>query len=246
LHLFIIPGNPPALYFYKLWAEEIQRAYPECSVCISPYPCLPTSDNSSRYLREIAAVHGQELLNFHKSSKKKVMIIGHSLGAWMALRLLEEYNTVIEQCILLYPFLQRPNIKGRAILKSIRYLYRMPFIENLLVGCRSILETVCGDLKYVTDEELRTSLALAYHEYEVIGRHTGVIQIPEQVRKKLHMIYCNQDTWCSSNTINEIRHLISCERTDAKHDFITSTQERAIVLKALLLRAGYNLSPLTP
>lgn len=235
MHLFIIPGNPPALYFYELWAEEIRREYSECSVYISSYPLLPISSDSSRYLRDTAEIHGQELLAFHKAVNKKVMIIGHSLGAWMALHLLEEHNTIVQNCLLLYPFLQRPSLKGRAILKSMRHLYQIPFIEDLLLGGRGILERFFEDLRYVTDDELRTSLALGYHEHKVIGRYKGPLQIPEHLCKKLHMIYCDQDTWCPSHTVNEMKKLISCEKLNATHGFITSTQERAIVLKALLL-----------
>ncbi|MBS0653876.1 MAG: hypothetical protein JSR39_10190, partial [Verrucomicrobia bacterium] len=154
MHLFIIPGNPPALYFYELWAEEIQREHGKCSVYISPYPQLPNSDDSSRYLSDTALIHGQQLLNFHQVAKKKVVIIGHSLGAWMALELLKEHDEIIENCFLLYPFLLRPSLKGRAILKSMRHLYRVPFIEDLLLGSRGILERFFEDLRYVTDEEL--------------------------------------------------------------------------------------------
>lgn len=236
MHLFIIPGNPPALYFYKLWAGEIQREHAECSICISPYPHLPISNDSYRYLSDTAAIHSKELLTFYKAVKKKVIIIGHSVGAWMALQLLEEHNTIIENCFLLYPFLQRPSLKGRTILKSIRHLYQIPFVEDLLLNCRGILEKFFGDLKYVTDEELRTSLVLAYHEHKVISHCKETLQIPEKLRKKLHMIYCDQDTWCPSYTVNEMKKWISCEKTPTTHSFITSAQERAIVLKALLRR----------
>lgn len=232
MHLFIIPGNPPALYFYKLWAEEIKREYPGCSIYISPYPNLPISKDS-KYLNDTAEIHGRELLAFHKTVKKKVIIIGHSLGAWMALHLLEEHNMIIEKCLLLYPFLQRPTLKGRLILKSIRHLYQIPFTEDVLLSCRSILEKFFKDLKYVTDEELRTSLALAYHEYKVIGRYQGTLQIPQQLRGKLHMIYCDQDTWCPLHTVNEMKKWISCEKIATTHGFITSAHERTIVLKTL-------------
>ncbi len=178
-------------------------------------------------------MHGRELLAFYKDTGKKVIIIGHSLGAWMALHLLEEYNTIIENCLLLHPFLKRPSLKGRAILKSMRYLYRVPFIEDLLLSCRGILQRLFEDLRYVSDEELRISLTLAYHEHEVISRYKGTLQIPEQWSKKLHMIYCDQDKWCPSHTVNEIKKWISCEKTDATHGFITSAQERAIILKTL-------------
>jgi pimeloyl-ACP methyl ester carboxylesterase len=171
-----------------------------------------------------------------------VVVIGHSVGAWMALRLLEEEDGIIENCFLLYPFLRQPSLKGRAVLKFMRLIYQIPFVESLLFGCRNILERFFEDLKYVTDEELRSSLALAYHEYNVIGRTKKAPEIPQQLRKKLHMIYCDQDTWCPSQTVDEVKKWISREKLDTTHGFITSQEERIIVLKALLRRTCYNLT----
>ena len=238
MHLFIIPGNPPALYFYELWAEEIRREVTECSVYISPYPRLPTSVDSFSYLSDMAVIHGQELMALHKAVQEKIVVIGHSLGAWMALQLLKDHNTIIEDCFLLYPFLKRPSLKGRVILKSIQTLYRVPFIEDILLGCRGFLGRFIENLEYVTNEELRTSLALAYHEHMVIGQHIGTLEIPEQLREKLHMLYCDPDTWCPPHTVNEMKKWISSEKIATTHGFITSPQERAAVLKALLSRVS--------
>lgn len=242
MQIFIIPGNPPALHFYKLWAEEIQREYSECSVHISPYQRLPRNNNSFEYLRDIAAIHGKELLAFHKTSKDKIVVIGHSLGAWMALHILEEYTSIIEDCLLLFPFLRKPSLKGRVILKSMQLLHKTPLVENMLLGSRSILEKFFRDLKFVTDEELGISLILASHEHKVIGNCNKSLQIPDQVQDKLHMLYCDQDIWCPSHIINKMKDLISCEKADTTHGFITSAQERATVLKALLNRT-YHLVP---
>lgn len=233
MHLFIIPGNPPAVHFYKIWAEEIQRAYSGSSVCVSPYLQLPSNSDSLAYLKDTAASHGKELLAFHNAVKSKVIVIGHSLGAWMALRLLEEYDAIIENCLFLYPFLRRPNFKARTILRFMRYLYKIPFSKNLLIGGRGILEKFSSDLQLVSDEELRTSLTLAYHEYKVIGQKKEALQIPEHLREKLHMIYCDEDRWCPKESIHEIKKWISSEKLDATHGFITSEQERKIVLQAL-------------
>lgn len=123
-------------------------------------------------------------------------------------------------------------------MRSVRHLYRVPFIKDFLLSCRGILERFSKDLRFVTDEELCTSLALAYHEHKIIGLYQGTLQIPEQVRDKLHMIYCDQDTWCPPHTVNEMKKWISCEKTETTHGFITSAQERAAVFGALLRRVS--------
>ena len=51
MHFFIIPGNPPAIHFYKLWAEEIKKEFPESFITISSYPHLPVSHDSFEYFR---------------------------------------------------------------------------------------------------------------------------------------------------------------------------------------------------
>ncbi|MBS0625166.1 MAG: alpha/beta fold hydrolase [Verrucomicrobia bacterium] len=234
MHLFIIPGNPPAVHFYRLWAEEICRKRKECTVHISPYPRLPANEDSSRYLNDMAEIHAKELLAFHRAAKEKVFVIGHSLGGWMALRLLEKHPDAIEKCLLLYPFLKRPSFKGRAILQLGRALYKVPFFQEALLSCRSFLERFVSDLTYVTDNELLASFSLVYHEQKIIGRHKETLHIPEPMREKLHMIYCDQDAWCPPETVDEMKQWISSEKLPTMHGFITSAKERAIVLEALL------------
>jgi hypothetical protein len=96
-----------------------------------------------------------------------------------------------------------------------------------------MLEKLFKDLKHVTDEELRASLALAYHEHQMISRCRDALEIPESLREKLRMIYCDRDTWCPAHTVNEMKQWIACKKMDTTHGFITSQQERAAVLKAL-------------
>ncbi len=233
LNLFIIPGNPPALYFYELWAKEIKQEHPGCAVCLSPYPRLPLSGDASKYLNDVADMHGEKLGIFQRAVGQNVTIIGHSLGGWMALRLLEKHNAIIENCLLLYPFLRRPSLKGRTILRLLYHFRQISSMENRLLKKRGVLEKVFKDLKHVTDQELRASLILAHQEHQTISRYKGPINIEKSLRGKLHVIYCDRDTWCPSRTVNEIKQSISCEKTNTTHGFITSAEERKVVLKAL-------------
>lgn len=234
MNLFIIPGNPPALHFYQLWAKEIQSLHAECSIHISPYPHIQGKGPSLPYLDNIAEVHGREFLAFQKEINGKVAVIGHSLGAWMALRVLEKHHAIIENCVLLYPFLRKPTLKARIILKMARHLHQIPRIEKLLSACRSSLEKLFKDLQYVSDKELSTCLALAYHEHRSIGLDQREVRIPDPLRKKLSMFYCDQDKWCPERTIKEMQTQIVCKKVTASHGFITSAKEREAVLKALL------------
>ena len=42
MNYFIIPGNPPALYFYQEWQKEIKAWQPQAHVFVSEYPLLST------------------------------------------------------------------------------------------------------------------------------------------------------------------------------------------------------------
>lgn len=154
----------------------------------------------------------------------------------MALKLLETHNDLIERCLLLYPFLKRPTLKGRAILQIAKYLR-----PDFLLSKRGLLERIIKDLKYVTDKELRSGLALTYHEQKVIGRNNAPLHIPKHFHQKLHLLYCEQDTWCPSSTVNELKQWISCEKAETSHGFITSPEERAKVLQTLSLLIKNNI-----
>jgi pimeloyl-ACP methyl ester carboxylesterase len=233
MHFYIIPGNPPAIYFYKLWAEEIKKEFPESFITISSYPHLPVSHDSFEYLNKTREIHAEALLAFSQKVQGKVIVIGHSLGGWMAFNLLKKHSEIIENCFLLYPFLLRPALKGRTVLSLMHYIHKVPLLEKILLSSRGLLEKLIDPLKYVTDGELRISIALSCHEHRVIGHNKSFLEIPEASNKKLHLLYCDKDTWCPNSTIQEMKKTVSCQKTDTSHDFITYPEERILVLEAL-------------
>lgn len=227
MHVFVIPGNPPAQHFYQLWAKEIEAKYQSVRVMISPYPNTLTS------LTDTITTHGQTLRKFHLAHGQPIKLVGHSLGGWIALHLLNEHLNLINKCLLIAPFLERPGLKGRMILKGMHWLDKSQKAQRLLLKQRPFLNRWIRDLEHVTDREIALSIALAAHEHRVIGRGKIPIERIQSVRDKLQLIYCDRDKWCPPKTVKELNRWIPCEKLEIQHDFITDKSQRHKVLESI-------------
>jgi pimeloyl-ACP methyl ester carboxylesterase len=231
MNYFIIPGNPPALHFYQIWKQEIQAAHPQTSIMISPYPRYPLKQSSEDYFKLILNFHAEQLQAFQKTVNQPVTVIGHSLGGWMALNLLSSHEASIDSCILLYPFLRAPSLKGKIILKSLHQLHKNSSFEKWVLKVRPLCEKINRDLRYVTDEELRSTLNLAHHEYVMIGKVKSLPKLDSPLYQKIRLIYCDDDTWCADQTLRNMIPYVSHLKTNAKHGFIVSKHQREVVFR---------------
>jgi len=97
MKFFLIPGNPPATYFYEQWGNEIKALQGDANVCVSHYPDLKHGTNSLDSMAEVMEFHFKQLEKFCDQVQVPVVIIGHSLGGYFALKLLEEAPEQIQK-----------------------------------------------------------------------------------------------------------------------------------------------------
>ncbi|XP_069105973.1 lipid droplet-associated hydrolase-like [Argopecten irradians] len=150
LLFLIIPGNPGVIQYYERFME---RLYHESKDCVPVWgishtghvhdPAKPSSPASQRQLSgsqssdqhpdEPFTLKGQilnkvEFINNHVPEDVRVILIGHSIGCYMILKMLEELspNRVL-RCFLLFPTIERmaasPNgTVATPLLKWLRWL----------------------------------------------------------------------------------------------------------------------------
>lgn len=235
MNYFIVPGNPPALYFYQLWKQEILALAPQSAVYVSHYARLPWTRNSQQYLQQVAQIHIQQYLQFRAQVTGPIVLVGHSLGGWMALQILQELEDKVDRCILLQPFLTRPTWKGRAILSFVHSLHgERGIVEIIISQTRRLIEMFVQDLKHVTKDEVGSALSLAFHEKVVFGRAPIAPKAKLQNPKKLHFISSATDIWCPPQIVRELSQWMKHEAQIASHGFVVSSHERAEMLKMIL------------
>ena len=231
---FIIPGNPPAGHFYKLWGDEILSHSALVRVRISHYPKLARTKDSDVFMKNVLASHKEQLIEFHKICRGPITLIGHSLGGYFSLKLLEETGELIEQAFLLHPFLRSPQQKGRLILKMVGALQEQDLFQRELIKKRKFLELFSKDLSFVTDAEIENTFQIAKHEWNIIGRDESPVFIPPDLRGKVVVFYHQNDTWCSPKVVEGLRQQVVILSCSEPHGFITNSQYRDTLLRKII------------
>lgn len=233
MHYFILPGNPPAAYFYQLWAREIAADYPGSLVTVSQYPQLPDTNDSSQAMNLLLDAHLKQMEDFCKSAGAPCTVIGHSLGGHFALKLLEQRPHLIKQAMLVHPFLRTPSFLGKMILKTAASVSRSPILVRSIIQTRHGLNYLSRDLKYVSDQEIQIAFHLARHEAVTIGKDTKPIQIQPEHRRKLTVFHTPKDTWCGLGPVSELKKLVTVVECPQPHGFVTLRQHRQSLFKKL-------------
>lgn len=233
MNYLLIPGNPPARHFYDLWAQEIELHHPGSHAQVGVYPDLPLTSDSRQAMNLITDSLTQQLKDFHHQVQAPVIILGHSLGAHFALKMLEQSGDLVQAVGLLHPFLRRPQWRGRMILDFVSALSVAPRIPQTLVKSRRGLDLISAELPFVSDAEILNSFQIARHEKVTIGRDQTPLRISAADRARVFAFYCDEDIWCGSQVIRELEEQIPTQKFSAPHGFITERRYRDQVFTAI-------------
>ncbi len=234
MNFFIIPGNPPALHFYELWMREIEQHLPGAIGFSSDYPALQWTSDSSLFMHQVSLHHQKNFENFCARVSGPVTVLGHSLGAYFSLNLLNECDSKIEKVILIHPFLRSPTERGKIILKTVSTLDRFSLLKNLIMKQKRVLQHLAKDLRHVTEDELMKTFSIATHEWNIVGKNSTPLKIPTHQHKKVSLYHTYMDTWCSPQVIQELKEQILVYPCVEPHDFITQESYRLSLLKKIL------------
>lgn len=226
----LLPGNPPAVYFYETWKRDILRALPNARIEVSPYPLASAVRNASVAMDQIFATHHQRLRTLHDEAGEPVTVIGHSLGGHFALRLLQAHPTLVAQAILIHPFLRIPSPRGRLILNTVRAIG--PF-KRKLIHSRAFLERFFPDLVHITNDELGNGIQIVGHEHATIGRDRSPLVIAPELRAKVRAFYCPGDSWCPPAVVAALKSQVATRECAEPHDFVTKAHYRQSMLEKI-------------
>ncbi len=233
MNYLLIPGNPPAVYFYQLWQREILQQQANSQVKVSPYPQLSPMADSARAMGIVTAAHAQQLEQFYFDTKQPITIIGHSLGGYFALKLLEQQSDLIEKVILIHPFLRKPDLRGQIILKTAKSFYHSKNLQRLVLKSRKWIEYLSSDLPLVSNEELLNSFQLVQHENAVIASDDSSVYIDPKFRDKVQVFYTQQDSWCQPKVVTELQAQAAVICCAEPHGFITEEKHRRSLFKKI-------------
>ena len=220
--IIIIPGNPPASYFYEAWRKELNQITNH-EVMIDYYPSFEDTTGSLAYLKTVENFYLDQVKN-----TDKIILIGHSIGGYIALKILEKYHEKIEHCVLLFPFLHSPGFKAKLILGALHQIKKRKFLKAGLVGLLKPLSWLYNDINMLTRNEMNSGLNFAFHEYKTIGRNRN-IDINPSLNHKITLYYTNKDTWCSKKVVQNLHPELRAEFINIKHNFVVFPEQREII-----------------
>ncbi|MCH9755833.1 MAG: alpha/beta hydrolase [Gammaproteobacteria bacterium] len=220
--IMIIPGNPPASYFYEAWKKELEHITNN-EVIIEYYPSFEKITCSLEYLKEVERFYSKKI-----TAHEKIILIGHSVGGYIALKILEKYHRSIEHCVLLFPFLHSPRFRGKLVLGALNQLNKRKYLKTRLTGLSRSLRWLDEDIQRLTQNEITSGLNFASHEHKTIGRKKN-IDINPTLHPKMTLYYTDKDTWCSKKVVKSLHPELNTEWVDVKHHFVTSKAERTII-----------------
>lgn len=225
----IIPGNPPASFYYDLWCKELKGIYPEYHFVSYAYP-IQRSQNSKDYISEIVDFYAQLILDRHADTP--ITIVGHSVGGHIAYELLKRDELSIRRSILIFPFFGKPRFVGKALLHVVSFIDRKKMIKKQLIKNKLLLSKIWKELENIKDDELISSTRLAHHE-KYFFKDFIFPKINSDQKDKVHLIYNLKDTWCTPKAINKLKNVMDSTHIDSVHDFIVFPKERMALSKLM-------------
>lgn len=255
--IVIIPGNPGLGGFYIPFAHQLYNFFNEnISILIisqaghSPplKHCFTLDEQIEHKLLTI-----EKLLPTNKNHR--LILIGHSIGAFMVLKMLDKFEDRLDRAFLLFPTIERMR-ESDAGKRFVRFypilIYLLPFlcfIINLLCPFdwlkrklvsyyfsnspsddRSILiDTVLYDL--LNPLTAKNLLQMANEEMRVVRKRDD--QIIERFIDKLTFYYGTNDHWVPNDIVKQMKQLYP------KGDIIECTNR---YLHAFVLRHSKELA----
>jgi pimeloyl-ACP methyl ester carboxylesterase len=255
--IVIIPGNPGLGGFYIPFAHQLYNLFKEnISILIisqaghSPplKHCFTLNEQIEHKLITI-----EKLLPTNKNHR--LILIGHSIGAFMILKMLDKFENRLDRAFLLFPTIERMK-ESDAGKRFVRFypilIYLLPFlcfIINLLCPFdwlkrkfvsyyfsntpsddRSILvDTVLYDL--LNPLTTKNLLQMANEEMHVVEKRND--QIIERFIDKLTFYYGTNDHWVPNDIVKQMKILYP------KGDIIECTNR---YLHAFVLRHSKELA----
>lgn len=227
----VIPGNPPISYFYKKWERELINLGIFSEVQTLTYPIKDVDSCEIEYFDEVRSYFKQQIISVSKDAQ--LTLIGHSIGGFFALSLMDEIDLEVDRCSVIFPFLGDASSYGKFVLNTAKKLEGRQNIINIAAPFFKRSISVLSKNFYA---EASSAIALAWKEKSYFADQQGELEFefPHlnlslfdlKTLSKINLIYNKHDDWCSKKTVSYLKTYIDSHFVDASHAFITNERER--------------------
>lgn len=252
--LVVIPGNPGEIQYYeefmRLLYDHFEEQVTICGVSHAGHHKLlpgmqfpPLQENANLYDLQAQILHKIEFLRRFVGVDREVILVGHSIGAYIAMQVMKrEPRLKCEKAILLFPVFERMihTEHAQAVVKSFhRWQTPIMLLVNLISFTpHSIKRWICSLLhgqphlgeataSYLSKHALQSSWFMAKDEFDKVDKRDD--SFIKRSWRLLSFYYGARDHWCPLEYFEEMKKdhpqcdLTLCDR-DIEHAFVLNVE----------------------
>lgn len=246
-HLYIIPGNPGIISYYEHFIENLKNE--NLKVDVLTYDSFLDFSGQKLFSieNEITDKKNQILKLF--DPKENNILIGHSIGSWISIKLMQEFN--FDSCILIFPFLKKSfSLNQISINLLLEYkdsfisfydkirknyfgkVFLNFYIESLNMSSNSKDIT---KKEFIKNDSLLNCFNLAKSEFDTLDFDFD-FDLIKNIKNKLIFYYCENDMWAPKNDYDLFLKLGYKTKliNNCSHDFCTKKNESKIIANIIL------------
>ncbi|XP_023935786.2 lipid droplet-associated hydrolase [Bicyclus anynana] len=264
--LICITGNPGISDFYIDFGSELYKSM-LMPVCVIGHAGHEESlDKNSKYLFNLKdqLEHKLDLIENYIHKNCKIHLIGHSIGAWMIIEILEKHNHLVERVSsvnLLFPTIQKMAVSqnGKFVNNVLRKIYRfILFLSTLLymlpnqVLCNLIgiylwtkslsPKLNCAIMKILNPDIVENVFYLAFNEMDTVLSLN--IEGINKIKHLTNVVYSIKDGWAPTEYMEELKqftpHLQMIEVQKVEHAFVLKSSEEVATIVADFIKTKTN------
>jgi hypothetical protein len=233
--LVVIPGNPGSAVFYGDFVGRLKALGHE--VLIDGHPNLAAPGSLLPY-----AEHHARLVRERLAPGTEVVLVGHSVGAYLAHLIVAHALLPVSRVFMLFPFLQRPAASGRLILaglgaRALATLRRLPPGLRRALVARSAGPHWQAALAGLESPEALGWAAMARIERQEIATRTSARYLFEHAffrsAERFVPMLCAADRWAPPALDRELGGLAYRFARPVSHAFVLEPAQCAVVVEAL-------------
>lgn len=242
IKVFIIPGNPGISSYYEEFKYDLSKVldFTKFKIKILNYYNFLNKNKNYSIYEELNNIKEQILES--TNSKDEIILIGHSIGGWVCLNLiedLEKQNINVIECILLFPFLKtnNKNIKQFVFRKMLSYNpNKFVYLKNLLIS--NISKNMTPYSRNITEKMFKKTNDYILISYSFAKTYVDNLDYNmyyiNKYYNKIYMAYTSNDIWCTKQDFSALKDYVYIDTmNDVSHDFCTKDQEIKIVVNKI-------------
>jgi thioesterase domain-containing protein len=242
--VLLIPGNPGDAAYYTGFVALLRARGHEVLVSGHPPWTTPLPDllPLARHHAEAAARHLGA--NGHAAGDVEVVVIGHSLGAYLAYLVVAHGLLPVARVFMLFPFLMRPTLSGRLILRAVgwRWLFggvlalfrALPRgLQRWLLRVGGVGDLVPDILAALESPAAAAAAALARIEEVEIAVRTDVAYLLDHplftARERFAALFAPGDRWAPAVLARQLSAFAYHFPRSVSHAFVVDPGQRETV-----------------